>query len=164
MGWGKAAADERLTAEQAFGRLTLDDLRPLAALVDRDPPKKKADLVPLLARSMTDPGRVRAVYDHLDPIGQNAVRDVTDDRGMAELGQRVDLAVRAAGLDRGLDLEHLHGGRCTSLFVARAIHDTHSARTDRSVDPEPPLDELARLHVPSSSHFFRQLDIAEFSI
>jgi hypothetical protein len=74
MGWGKPRADEAPTAGEAFGRLTLDDLRPLAALIDRDPPRKKADLVPLLARSMTDPGRVRILYDHLDPLAQSAVR------------------------------------------------------------------------------------------
>ncbi len=70
----KTSADEARTADEAFGRLTLDDLRPLAALIEHDPPKKKSDLVPLLARSMTDPGRVRAVYDRLDPLAQNAVR------------------------------------------------------------------------------------------
>lgn len=74
MARGKSPADEALTADEAFGRLTLDDLRPLAALVEPDPPTKKTDLVPLLARTMTDPGRVRFLYDRIDPLAQNAVR------------------------------------------------------------------------------------------
>jgi hypothetical protein len=73
MAWGKTDY-EALTAREAFGKLTLDDLRPLAGLVAADPPKKKADLVPLLARVMTDATRVRELYDRLDPVSRNAVK------------------------------------------------------------------------------------------
>ena len=73
MGWGKTDY-EALTAREAFGKLTLDDLRPLAGLVAADPPTKKSDLVPLLARVMTDAARVRDLYDRLDAVSRNAVR------------------------------------------------------------------------------------------
>lgn len=75
----RQATDEALTAADAFGRLTLDDLRPLARLVEPDPPKKKTDLVLLLADTMTDPGRVRALFDRLDPTSKNAVRMAAHD-------------------------------------------------------------------------------------
>ena len=75
----KAPADVAPTAAEAFNGITLDDLRPLAALVEPDPPKKKTDLVPLLARVMTDPARVRALYDRLDALSRNAVRVATFD-------------------------------------------------------------------------------------
>src|SRR5581483_4544036 len=73
MGWGKTDY-EALTAREAFGKLTLDDLRPLAGLVAADPPKKKGDLVPLLTRVMTDAARVRELYDRLDPLAKDAVK------------------------------------------------------------------------------------------
>ena len=74
MTWGKAQIDEVLTAREAFEKLTLDDLRPLAGLVAADPPKRKTELVPLLAGVMADAGRVRDLYGRLDPVAQNAVR------------------------------------------------------------------------------------------
>lgn len=78
MTWNKTNA-ETLTAKEAFGKLTLDDLRPLAGLIATDPPKKKSDLVPLLARAMTKPERIRKLYENLDPLSQNAVRVATAD-------------------------------------------------------------------------------------
>ena len=74
MGWTGTKTDEALTAREAFEKLTLDDLRPLAGLVSADPSKRKTELVPLLAVVMANPGRVRDLYDRLDPAAQNAVR------------------------------------------------------------------------------------------
>jgi hypothetical protein len=74
MTWGKARTDEALTAREAFEKLTLDDLRPLAGLVATEIPKRKTELVPLLTGVMTDPRRVRTLYDRLEPAAQNAVR------------------------------------------------------------------------------------------
>lgn len=79
MPWGKATADGPVTAREAFGKLTLDDLRPLAGLVLPDPPKKKGELVPRLAAAMTDPARVRALYDRLEPAAREAVRAAVAD-------------------------------------------------------------------------------------
>ena len=79
MGRGRTRSDGPATADQEFDGLTLEDLRPLARLIEPDPPKKKSDLVPLLARTMADPARVRALYDRLDGLAQNAVRVATAD-------------------------------------------------------------------------------------
>ena len=45
---------EPVPAEEAFGKLTIEHLKPLAALLTGDVPKRKPELVGLLARSMTD--------------------------------------------------------------------------------------------------------------
>jgi len=59
MRWTRTQVEEAFTAREAFEKLTLDDLRPLAGLVAADPPKRKTELVPLLAEVMADPVRVR---------------------------------------------------------------------------------------------------------
>ncbi len=74
MTWGKAPIDEALTAREAFEKLTLDDLRPLAGLVSTDPPKRKSELAPLLAKVMTNAARVRDLYAGLDASAQRVVR------------------------------------------------------------------------------------------
>lgn len=74
MGWTKTKTAEALTAREAFEKLTLDDLRPLAGLVAADPPKRKTELAPLLAGVMADAGRVRDLFGQLDRLSQNAVR------------------------------------------------------------------------------------------
>src|SRR5438093_355040 len=68
-----------LTAEQEFARLTIERLRPLAALLGSAPPKKKGELVAVLTRAMTDPARARSLYDRLEPVAQLAVREATHD-------------------------------------------------------------------------------------
>lgn len=80
MGWTRTQTEEAFTAREAFEKLTLDDLRPLAGLVSTDPPKRKSELAPLLAKVMTDPGRVRDLYAGLDPSAQRAVRVAAFDR------------------------------------------------------------------------------------
>jgi hypothetical protein len=72
---------EARTAEQAFERLTIEHLRPLAALLGSDPPKKKGELVAVVSRVMTDPARVRALYEQLEPLAQDAVREAAHDAG-----------------------------------------------------------------------------------
>ena len=66
-------------AEQEFNRLTVEHLQPLVMLLDADPPKKKGELVAILTRAMTNPARVRALYDQLDSTAQLAVREATHD-------------------------------------------------------------------------------------
>jgi hypothetical protein len=70
---------EARTAEQAFERLTIEHLRPLVALLGSDPPRKKGELVAVLVKAMTDPARVRALYDLLEPLAQHAVREAAHD-------------------------------------------------------------------------------------
>jgi hypothetical protein len=74
MPWVKAYQDEALTTREAFDKLTLDDLRPLAELFSAGPPKRKSDLVPLVAEPLLDPARLRELYTRLDTLSQNAVR------------------------------------------------------------------------------------------
>lgn len=71
---GRTQYDDSQTAAEAFASLTLEHLRPLAELVAADPPTRKSELAPLMARIMTDPSRVRKLYDGLDEMAQNAVR------------------------------------------------------------------------------------------
>ncbi|HEX4610644.1 MAG TPA: helicase-associated domain-containing protein [Urbifossiella sp.] len=66
---------EPTTAEDEFSRLTVEHLRPLAALLLPDAPKKKGELVAVLTRAMTDPVRVRSLYDQLEPVAKLAVRE-----------------------------------------------------------------------------------------
>jgi hypothetical protein len=68
---------EPVPAAEAFGKLTIDHLRPLAALLTSDVPKRKPELVTLLARFMTDPDELRALYEQLDPLAQKAVQEAT---------------------------------------------------------------------------------------
>jgi hypothetical protein len=74
MGWTRTQTEEALTAREAFEKLTLDDLRPLAGLVSTDPPKRKTELLTLVAGVMAHAGRVRDLYGRLDAVAQNAVR------------------------------------------------------------------------------------------
>ena len=67
------------SAEQAFGRLTVEHLRPLVALLGSEVPKKKGELVATLTRAMADSSRVRALYEQLDPLSRHAVREAAHD-------------------------------------------------------------------------------------
>jgi hypothetical protein len=68
---------EPLSTEEAFGKLTIDYLRPLALLLASDVPKRKPELVSLLVRFMTDPVEVRALYEKLDSLAQKSVQEAT---------------------------------------------------------------------------------------
>jgi hypothetical protein len=68
---------EPLSTEETFGKLTIDQLRPLALLLTSDVPKRKLELVGLLVRFMTDPAEVRALYEKLDPLAQKAVQEAS---------------------------------------------------------------------------------------
>lgn len=67
------------SAEHEFNRLSVDNLRPLAALVGAASLRKKGELVAALTRAMTDPARVRRLYDQLDPVAKLAVREAPHD-------------------------------------------------------------------------------------
>ncbi len=76
---------EPLSAEEAFGKLTIDYLRPLALLLTSDVPKRKPELVGLLVRFMTDPAEVRALYERLDPLAKKAVQEAAfDPKGLLQ--------------------------------------------------------------------------------
>src|SRR5262249_16058527 len=71
-------APDFLTTREAFSLLTVDDLKPLAALVGQVP-TKKGELVEMLARIMEAPPQVRSLYANLDDVGQKAVQEATHD-------------------------------------------------------------------------------------
>jgi Helicase conserved C-terminal domain len=87
---------DRLNTQQAFEKLYLNNLRPLARLISDAPPNHKPELVELLTQTMRDEPRVRALYERLDPISQAAVREAAHDpegelqisRFEAKYGQR----------------------------------------------------------------------------
>lgn len=64
-----------VTTEEAFGKLTVDHLRPLVALVADDIPKRKPELVKVLAGVMTKPDKVQTLYGSLDSLAQHAVQE-----------------------------------------------------------------------------------------
>lgn len=69
---------ELLTTRETLALLTVDDLKPLAALVGQVP-TKKGDLVDVLSKAMEDPGAVQALYAGLDDVGQKAVQEAMQD-------------------------------------------------------------------------------------
>src|SRR6516225_2767468 len=69
---------DSLTTRETLSLLTVDDLKPLAALVGQVP-TKKGDLVGMLARTMEDPQEVRSLYANLDDVSQKAVQEATHD-------------------------------------------------------------------------------------
>ena len=71
-------APDSLTTREALTLLTVEDLKPLAALVGQVP-AKKGDLVEMLARTMEDSQEVRSLYANLDDVSQKAVQEATHD-------------------------------------------------------------------------------------
>ncbi len=61
-----------------FSELTLDLLKPLAALVG-EPPTRKGELVDLLSGVMEDREKVRALYARLSEVNQRTVQEATHD-------------------------------------------------------------------------------------
>ncbi len=71
---------EQTTIREAFTDLTVDDLKPLAALVATgQPPTRKGDLVDLLTSAMEDSRKVRALYASLADLYQKALQEATHD-------------------------------------------------------------------------------------
>ena len=71
--------DEPVSAKEAFDELTVDHLRPLVLLLTNIVPKRKAELVAFLVRSMSEEKTVRALYEKLDTLAQKAVQEATHD-------------------------------------------------------------------------------------
>ena len=69
---------EPLTTREAFALLTVEELKPLAALVGQVP-ARKGDLVELLAATLAKPAELRALYEGLDDVGRKAVQEATHD-------------------------------------------------------------------------------------
>lgn len=84
---------------EAYERLGLDTLQPLAKLIAGDAPKRKSDLVPYLSRLMSQPEEIRRLYDSLGEVSKAAIQEALADpagkldldRFIAKYGQRPDL-------------------------------------------------------------------------
>jgi hypothetical protein len=78
---------ELLTTREAFALLTVDELKPLAALVGQVP-TRKGELVDVLATTLEDREKVRTLYAGLDDLGQKAVQEAAHDPEGVLDGQR----------------------------------------------------------------------------
>ena len=66
---------EILTIQEAFEKSTLDTLRPLAKLLDKNAPLKKSEIVPFLTRKLGSKEQVQALYESLGDLGKSAIRE-----------------------------------------------------------------------------------------
>ena len=64
------------TIREAFAQLGVDELKPLAALVQGKKQGRKAELIDLLAGVMENQAEVRALYDGLDELAKKAIQEV----------------------------------------------------------------------------------------
>lgn len=69
----------RVSTEEAFQSLRVDDLKPMARLLTSEVPSRKGELADLVTRAMQDPARVRALYEGMSELCQAAVREATHD-------------------------------------------------------------------------------------
>lgn len=69
---------ELLTARDSFSLRTVEELKPLTALVGQVP-TKKGDLVDRLTRVVEDREHIRSLYAGLDDTGRRAVQEATHD-------------------------------------------------------------------------------------
>ena len=81
MSWRTEQRPAPVSTQEAFQALTIDSLKPFARLlVAGELPKRKGELVSLVAGAMREPERVRALYDGLDALGRAAVQEAAHDR------------------------------------------------------------------------------------
>jgi len=94
---------EILDTEEAFQKLTVDALKPLAKLLDKGVGTRKPELVGLLTETMRNATKVRTLYEELDDLGKAAVQEATHDpdgmldqeRFQAKYGHLANLGLRA---------------------------------------------------------------------
>ncbi len=71
--------DRPVPIREAFNQLTVEHLKPLAALLNEKVPTRKGELVDVVARAMRHSAQVRALYEELDPLAQRAVQEAAHD-------------------------------------------------------------------------------------
>jgi hypothetical protein len=59
--------------------MTVEHLKPLVKLLTSNVPNRKAEVVAIPVRAMTDPAELRRRYDQLEPLAQQAVQAATHD-------------------------------------------------------------------------------------
>ena len=67
-----------LTLQETLNQLTVDQLKPLAALIRKPAPIRKGELVEYLTKTMLDPLKLRRLYEALDATSQAAVQEAAD--------------------------------------------------------------------------------------
>lgn len=156
---------ELLTTRESFARLTVDDLKPLAALVGQVP-AKKGPLVELMTRTMEDPREVQSLYAKLDDVGKQAVQEATHDpEGVLDRGRFYAKYGRSLNFG-GSGRRYANDGKPTTLrlfFPGYDVLPTDLREMLLTFVPEPPpltvstIDELPakvrRPHVHSSSDY-----------
>ena len=76
MGYVTTYEPRRERSAKRSPRWTVDDLKPLAALVD-GAATRKGDLVDLLTKVLEDPEKVRSLYEGLGDVAQKSVQEAT---------------------------------------------------------------------------------------
>src|SRR4051794_19034158 len=76
MAWGREEIVP-VPAAEAFAKRTVDQLKPLAALLTATVPTRKGELTALVASSMTDETTLRRFYEQLAPLARPAVQEAT---------------------------------------------------------------------------------------
>ncbi|HEX5271205.1 MAG TPA: hypothetical protein VFW33_11980, partial [Gemmataceae bacterium] len=148
--WGQQ--NERLTTEEAFERLTTDDLKPLAKMFVPRLPTRKSDLVAVIAGQLRDPEDVRTLYEQLPELGRKAVQEATydlrgqlhPDRFQAKYGALPEFSEPAPEEDRYAyySYRRTHPTRLRLFFPDHKTLPTDLRETLRSFVPPPPEYQL----------------------
>ena len=93
-----------MNVSEAYEKVNLETLRPLAKFISPDAPTRKMDIVPYLIRAMTSEDVVRRLYDSLDEVPKAAIQEavadplgaINIDRFKAKYGQLPDEGTRDA--------------------------------------------------------------------
>lgn len=70
---------ELLTIRESFSQLTVDELKPLVALIHGPVQSRKGELVEILAELMESPEKVRGLYNRMGEISKRVVEEATHD-------------------------------------------------------------------------------------
>ena len=64
---------------EAYAKVNLETLRPLAKFISPDAPTRKSDIVPFLTRAMSDEDLVRRLYESLGEVPKAAIQEAVAD-------------------------------------------------------------------------------------
>jgi len=70
---------EFFMVSQAFEKVNLETLRPLAKFVSPDAPTRKLDIVPYLTKTFLREDEVRRIYESLNPLAKSAIQEAVAD-------------------------------------------------------------------------------------
>ena len=79
---------ENYDVAEAYDRVNLETLRPLAKFISPDAPARKMDIVPFLIRAMTNEDVVRGLYDKFGEVPKAAIQEaVANSLGLLNVGR-----------------------------------------------------------------------------